>query len=87
MSNDNQSWFDALGKPVSNANKVAAHRLLVEYGYHVGNAELAVIFAARDIEHDNPEQAYKDVRALVGRNETMVLMVLATLTAPQEVPC
>lgn len=88
-SNEHESWWDALGKPVTQANLCRTANFLVEQGVPPALAELCLPIVARDIQHDNPLQAQKGMRFLVNETlgyhgtETIVLMALAYLTAPQ----
>lgn len=91
MSNANADWFDALGKPVSPVNRTAAIDYLVEQGMDEDKAILLTLVVGRDISHDEPDRAVKVMRHTVNEElgshgtETVVLMALAYLTAPQPV--
>ncbi len=91
-SNTNTSWWDALGKPVSQANLQATAALLVEYGVPEGIAVTCLPIVASDIAHDQPDRATKDMQFLVRETlgtkgaETLVVMALASLTAPTTWP-
>lgn len=82
------SWWDALGKPVAAENVRAAADLLVDNGMGADYVALLLPLVVREIEHDEPERAQKVLRSTVHEllgaygNETLVLMTLATLTAP-----
>lgn len=77
-------WWDALGRPVDTPARDAAYQLLVREGYDQEKSAWLISFVARDMEHDNPDLAFRQVRTFLGpRNETLVVRVLATLVGHQ----
>jgi hypothetical protein len=76
------SWFDALGKPVNDANYRAALDFAVSLGHHPVGGAMCLDVICREIRHDNPDRAVKYARSWLGRDETAVIRLLATLTAP-----
>lgn len=86
-SNDNTSWFDALGKPVSQTNRQAGVDFLLRQHIPMSYIELVLPLVVRAIERDEPAQASGPLRELFKElwgheSETLVMMTLAYLTAP-----
>lgn len=81
------TWFEALGRPVSDAGRQAALDLLL-FGTDQpwAHCEMVLDVVCREIAHDEPDRAQRYLRSFLpaAGSETFLFRILAALCATPE---